>query len=113
MDRSRLARLPLEIREQIYELASAVPRNVTVRFEDGPNGTMKTQMKPRFDWVTRRQQMPPCHPLSITRTCRQMRDESHSAFYAANSFRIEIDLFERRVARQTRKRSAAEGRRCA
>lgn len=74
MDNSPLARLPKELRDELYAYA--------LYFEEGITLNVAGQ-KP---WL--RSPKPSEHPLALTQVCKRAREECHSIFYSANIFRL-------------------------
>lgn len=97
-------RLPLEIRQRIYEfhffhreIDPGLPYHDPHKFEgrklkwavEGLSGTAANQIHP-YRWGTNRQ---PRYELSIFRTNRQIQEEAETVFYGWSSFNLITDSF--------------------
>ncbi|KAK5115850.1 hypothetical protein LTR85_009444 [Meristemomyces frigidus] len=95
MDHSPLARLPAELRNEIYELALTQAEAVV-------------DIGQRWEWRARGggiyQVTSIGEALAITKTCKQIRQESASIFFSTNTFDIKLDtefLFHNRPERSS------------
>jgi hypothetical protein len=84
MDHSPFAKLPPELRNQIWELSNTAPSSLALdnrhRFS-----TESTPLQNRYiDSTTSKH-------IAITQTCRKIRNETLSMFYSINTFEIRID----------------------
>ena len=90
MNASSLARLPAELRCQIYELVLLQEQHVIISLhhERPPTSCEATaRMFNAFDIRTSRR-----YPLVLAQTCRQLRREAMDTFFAVNTFRIPVRL---------------------
>jgi len=83
MDSSPLGRLPVELRIEIYQLALALPGDISFGLDmDTPPVTLI----PITNTLT--------HVLAITRTCKEIRNETAGLFVASNALAIRIKSTE-------------------
>ncbi|KAK5132401.1 hypothetical protein LTR08_009084 [Meristemomyces frigidus] len=89
MDNSPLARLPAELRNDIYTLALTQPGRI--HFPDDLPTTCRCLTTP-YIATDEGWEIAPLSPnaTALARTCRQIREESTELFYAENVFEFEL-----------------------
>lgn len=87
MDVSPLARLPSELRNNIYEFVFYQRRTVIVNIRDG-----HAQWQPPLRET---------QPLALAGTCKQLRSESLPVFYGINTFEIFPGIAQRHCCNMT------------
>ncbi|KAI6804802.1 hypothetical protein KC332_g14583 [Hortaea werneckii] len=83
MDASPLAKLPAELRNNIYHNVLLQEDNIKLSFQPAGNN-----QKSRVVLCTRRQN----EFLALTLTCKALRRETHELFFAMNSFEIDANV---------------------
>lgn len=92
MEKSLLLRLPPELRNSIYELVFTLPtRTLKVDpWSDVRHGRVFecSLLDVEISEPGLVEEAPVLHPLCLTETCRQMRDEALPVFYSLHTFRL-------------------------
>ena len=95
MDQSTLRKLPAELRNQIYELALQQSHGVTVELTCQRNEMLRSRSEYENAW-TRRPLLQ--NSLSLTMTCKAIREESLGLFYSTNNFTLQLNLLNHDTA---------------